>query len=217
MPIFKEVVDLQDKFNKKVHHEWQKQNYNWDRAVWVECAELMDSMSYKWWKKQEVDYENIKMELVDILHFLLSEGIEVFGKDRLAEHLRDVYGWLSPKLEGIESYRGQVEKIVYWSVERRQNREYRLLFRLELLFQLWNSVTDNEDIFKYYIAKNVLNTFRNKNSYKNGSYIKIWDGKEDNVYVMEELEKLMKNKINNLFDNLYDRLDNLYRFYILKE
>ena len=35
------------------------------------------------------------------------------------------------------------------------------------------------------LEKNVLNFFRQDNGYKDGSYIKLWDGKEDNQHLVE--------------------------------
>lgn len=33
---------------------------------WTECAELMDHIGWKWWKKQEIDIEQAQIELIDI-------------------------------------------------------------------------------------------------------------------------------------------------------
>jgi hypothetical protein len=37
------MLDLQDSMNTKVNANWQAQGYEWYRAIWVECAELLDS------------------------------------------------------------------------------------------------------------------------------------------------------------------------------
>ena len=44
-------------------------------------------------------------------------------------------------------------------------------------------------VTKLYIGKNCLNQFRQDNGYKEGHYIKVWNGKEDNVVMVEILEK----------------------------
>jgi len=56
------------------------------------------------------------------------------------------------------------------------------------------------------IKKVLLNKFRQDNGYKEGTYIKIWDGKEDNVVMMETIEKMD----NVSFDELYTALDKDY-------
>ena len=68
----KSMLELQDSMNTKVNDKWRDQNFAWYRAIWVECAELMDHFGWKWWKKQETDIGNVKVELVDILHFFVS-------------------------------------------------------------------------------------------------------------------------------------------------
>ena len=66
------MLDLQDSMNTKVNANWQTQGYEWYRAIWVECAELLDHYGWKWWKKQTPDTEQVALELIDIWHFGLS-------------------------------------------------------------------------------------------------------------------------------------------------
>ena len=66
------MLELQDAMNTKVNANWQQQGYEWYRAIWVECAELMDHYGWKWWKKQSPDTEQVALELIDIWHFGLS-------------------------------------------------------------------------------------------------------------------------------------------------
>ena len=67
-----DMLDLQDKMNRKVHPDWKSQGYAWYRAIWTECAELMDHYGWKWWKAPNPDIEQIKLEIVDIWHFAMS-------------------------------------------------------------------------------------------------------------------------------------------------
>jgi dimeric dUTPase (all-alpha-NTP-PPase superfamily) len=66
------MLDLQDSMNSKVKDDWREQNFEWYRAIWIECAELLDHHGWKWWKKQQPDVNQIALELVDIWHFGLS-------------------------------------------------------------------------------------------------------------------------------------------------
>ena len=66
------MLKLQSEMNTKVHADWQQQNFEWYRAIWIECAELLDHYGWKWWKKQTPDVDQIALELVDIWHFGLS-------------------------------------------------------------------------------------------------------------------------------------------------
>ena len=47
---------------------------NYTLAMRQECAELIDSTNWKWWrtKVDKFDMQNIKVELIDILHFWIS-------------------------------------------------------------------------------------------------------------------------------------------------
>ena len=57
---------------------------------------------------------------------------------------------------------------------------------------------------KLYIGKNALNKFRQDNGYKEGTYTKIWNGKEDNVIMIEILEKLEDAHFDNVYVNLQE-------------
>lgn len=46
---------------------------NYTRAMTQELAELTDSVPWKWWAKyQKFDEQNARVEVVDLLHFLIS-------------------------------------------------------------------------------------------------------------------------------------------------
>ena len=45
-------------------------------------------------------------------------------------------------------------------------------------------------LYRLYVGKNVLNFFRQDHGYKDGSYQKIWAGREDNEHLSEVLEAL---------------------------
>jgi len=65
-----------------------KKDTNFARAIYMECAELIDSYPWKHWKNTEdvVDTLNVKIEMIDILHFILSLGIE-YKFSRLVDKL----------------------------------------------------------------------------------------------------------------------------------
>ncbi len=45
---------------------------NYSRAMREEVQELDEELLWKWWSKDEIDLQNIRVELIDILHFLVS-------------------------------------------------------------------------------------------------------------------------------------------------
>lgn len=67
-----EIFILQDKVNTKIDINWyaNRSLEDWSRAMWAECGELMESLPWKWWSVP--NKTDIRIEIVDILHFLLS-------------------------------------------------------------------------------------------------------------------------------------------------
>lgn len=45
------------------------------KAMKEELIELDEELLWKWWSKDEIDLQNIRVELIDILHFLVSAMI----------------------------------------------------------------------------------------------------------------------------------------------
>ena len=84
-----EIFALQKSLNKRIgvdtdafagdeakQREWL---LNYARAMNQEIAELTDSVPWKWWAKYQVmDAENAKVEIIDLLHFLVSAA-QVLG------------------------------------------------------------------------------------------------------------------------------------------
>ncbi|MEJ2019577.1 MAG: dUTP diphosphatase [Maritimibacter sp.] len=66
-----------------------------------------------------------------------------------------------------------------------------------------------DELFKTYVGKNVLNFFRQDHGYKEGSYIKLWNGREDNEYLAEILSGLDADS-PGFSDEVYRQLDQAY-------
>lgn len=45
---------------------------NYSRAMREELQELDGELLWKWWSRDEIDLQNIRVELIDIMHFLVS-------------------------------------------------------------------------------------------------------------------------------------------------
>ena len=67
------MLEMQDAMNARVNPEWKQAGNAWYRAIWTECAEMLDHYGWKWWKHQEPDIEQVELELVDIMHFAMSD------------------------------------------------------------------------------------------------------------------------------------------------
>ena len=79
--MFAHIFDMQEAlnarigvdFNNMTDEERQQWILQYTRAMSQEIAELIDSVPWKWWAKyQEFDKQNARVEIVDILHFMVS-------------------------------------------------------------------------------------------------------------------------------------------------
>lgn len=75
------IFEMQEKLNRRIginlddlgDDERIKWILNYSRALQQEVSELIDSVPWKWWAKyQKFDKQNAKVEVVDIMHFLVS-------------------------------------------------------------------------------------------------------------------------------------------------
>jgi dimeric dUTPase (all-alpha-NTP-PPase superfamily) len=58
------------------------------KAMEEELIELKAELRWKWWSKDGIDLQNIRVELVDLLHFLVSAMI---AAGLTAEKVHDLY------------------------------------------------------------------------------------------------------------------------------
>jgi hypothetical protein len=68
---------------------------------------------------------------------------------------------------------------------------------------------DFDQLYRIYVGKNVLNFFRQDHGYKEGSYIKIWQGREDNEHLAELLTQLDSDSAG-FKDEVYRGLQSRY-------
>lgn len=176
-----EMLALQDQMNQKVHPQWREQNYEWYRAIWTECAELMDHYGWKWWKKQTPELEQIKLEIVDIWHFGMSTFlVDSNDYDAIAGTIRQQ--WLESTED--DDFLKAVEALAADTLATKKI-SIPAFCRLMLIIDM-----SMDELFRQYIGKNVLNFFRQDHGYKEGTYIKEWHGKEDNEVLAETLSQL---------------------------
>lgn len=177
------MLSLQDRLNARINSEWINAGQRFLRAAFVESAEALEHHGWKWWKKQTIDLPQVQMELVDILHFYLSHTLVQAGggAEAAAQMLtNDLAGEETITLDGqpfnlrVLDVPQLLELIGGLAVCGRAS--YITLQATMLACQMtW------DDAFKQYLSKNMLNIFRQDHGYKEGTYIKLWQGEEDNV------------------------------------
>ncbi|MEZ5539684.1 MAG: dUTP diphosphatase [Pseudomonadales bacterium] len=195
------MLTLQDSMNCKVHPQWREQGYEWHRAIWVECAELMDHYGWKWWKKQQPDIEQVRLELIDIMHFGLSS---LLAQNKPADELADQLAVALSVHYDKKDFRATLEDFVQATLNQRA-------FVLDAFVQLMAAAEfDFDALYRGYIGKNVLNFFRQDHGYKDGSYVKNWAGREDNEHLVELMTSL--DAASDTFkDELYAGLSQRYK------
>ena len=208
------MLALQANVNAKVDPNWITARYPYLRAVAIEGAEAIEHHGWKWWKKQDKDLSQLQMELVDICHFILSEIL-----------LRNDDNQLTP-LEYLLSALSDANSLQLIELDNTAYKlnETDLVTKLELLIAisiarridlgLFESIMRDceltwTDLFCQYVGKNVLNMFRQDNGYKEGTYRKMWEGREDNEHLVEILESLDPD-LPSFKDEIYSALTNTY-------
>jgi len=176
------MLQMQDDMNSRVDPDWLERGREWYRAVWIECAELMDHYGgWKWWKSTSGDREQAMLEIVDIWHFGLSMRIAP-GRDFARASAQIAAEWRAPWpaagfLEGVEAL----------ATAALAERRFEVSVVPGLLAGLER---DFDDLYRSYVGKNVLNFFRQDHGYRDGSYVKTWAGREDNEHLVDVLAGL---------------------------
>ncbi len=195
------MLELQNDMNTKVHASWREQNFEWYRAIWVECAELLDHYGWKWWKKQTPDVDQIALELVDIWHFglslLLLKGYSVEDITAIVE---DEFS--NPKSSG--DFAVDLEHFTERTLSTKD-------FDVSGFARLMVGINmDFETLYVGYVGKNVLNFFRQDHGYQDGSYQKQWGGVEDNEHLVDIVAQL-DTSAGDFKDELYQHMETRYK------
>ncbi|MGB1333382.1 MAG: dUTP diphosphatase [Porticoccaceae bacterium] len=195
------MLELQDSMNSKVRDDWREQNFEWYRAIWIECAELLDHHGWKWWKKQQPDVNQIALELVDIWHFGLSL---LLLKDQSHEAISESVVKAFNDVEASGDFAINLEEFTKNTLVTKD-------FDINGFVGLVKGINMQFDqLYIAYVGKNVLNFFRQDHGYQDGSYHKQWGGKEDNEHLVEIVEKLDTN-LPTFKDDLYSEMKTVYQ------
>ena len=218
------MLQLQNQLNDATNGEdWAKgitksgKVINWKRCIYMECAEMIDSFSWKHWKNiaQEPDWENLQIEVVDVWHFIISLAIENYSLN-LKGGIED----LAINISQLESFSTIDVKNTLFDPQEKVIEKVENLMRLslnqdpldieKLLVEFFDLVLmsglDLESLYRLYVGKNILNQFRQDNGYKDGSYIKVWNTEEDNVV----MKRVWEEDADIKPDALYRELTKLY-------
>jgi len=195
------MLEMQDAMNSRVDRDWFELRREWYRAIWIECAELMDHYGgWKWWKGSGRDVDQAMLEIVDIWHFGLSMRITAERDHaRSAEQIAEE--WLAP--EGSHGFLADVERLAGVALREK-------VFLVAIVPALLDDIgREFDDLYRAYVGKNVLNFFRQDHGYRDGTYLKTWDGREDNEHLVDILADLDANDLD-FRDLVYAALEKRY-------
>lgn len=205
------MLDLQHKLNTIVDAEWIIKKFPYLRAAFVESAEALDHYGWKWWKQQTPNIPQVQIEISDILHFYLSDILLSANGDITAAQtimLSECQKTTETVIVGQNSYK---------LAETDTPTLFELLAATSILrqrsFPVFQELMQRNDLdwgslYAAYISKNILNIFRQDNGYKEGTYIKVWDGLEDNEHlhdIMSKLDSSAKNFSQLIFNALAEK------------
>ena len=218
-----QMLRLQQQLNDATNGEgWEAgltkngKKIDWKRCIYMECAEMIDSFAWKHWKNIDADpdWENLQIEIVDVWHFVMSLVLQEYARRELGT-LEDAakgiaampfYVMLHDDAEGFADealVMAQVESVMRDALAPRTDLTKLLADFFELV-RMGN--LDLGTLYRLYVGKNILNRFRQDHGYKAGSYVKIWNGEEDNVV----MKRLWEEKGDMTSEELYAALEAAY-------
>jgi dimeric dUTPase (all-alpha-NTP-PPase superfamily) len=200
----REMLRLQASVNSKINPDWLTADNAYLRAVVVESVEAMDHHGWKWWSRQPLNMSQIQLELIDIWHFVLSDVLVKQSGDLGHAGVVIVSQWDSSAdpQDDVTTLLERLERMAGLAAMRRFSFP---LYRALLL----DAGLTFDSLFRAYVGKNVLNHFRQDHGYKQGTYVKIWDGREDNE-ILTELMDATTASPEELARELYEKFEERY-------
>ena len=218
-----QMLELQQELNDATNGvNWEEgltkngKKIDWRRCIYLEAAELVESYPWKHWKNIDAspDYDNIKIEIVDIWHFVMSEALRLYKVENLGSI--DAIAQTVTTMEEFENFSQTNKGETLDSYEEIALVEamIKTLFcnsninDLVISFLTMSSKLNLKlpELYELYVGKNILNKFRQNHGYKEGTYIKVWNKEEDNVV----MQRILASDANITPEALYNALEKAY-------
>lgn len=154
--------------------EWRSKRFDWRLAAIHEALELIDGIvDWCWYKPlPEVSEFQAKLELVDIYAFLSSWAMSESGSTP----------YTSLKMHYFSSITSApVDESEFFTLLVNAKLPIDAIKAFFKLLKHFDITVD--ELNRLHAAKSTLNLFRKANGYKEGKYIKMWYGVEDNYYL----------------------------------
>jgi len=159
----KAMLDLQGQMNEKVNPNWLHAGYQFLRAVLVEGGEAIDHHGWKWWKAQVKDLAQLRLELVDVFHFMLSDLIIKAGGN-IEQAVADLIKSVNSADEYVD-FDGHEYDIFALDTVEKLELMMGLAVSRRISLKLFGALLEDcdmtwDDLYRQYVGKNVLNFFR---------------------------------------------------------
>jgi len=203
-PNIVEMFELQKRLNDETNGQgWEGginkfgKSIDWLRCISMECSELIDSTPWKHWKNidAEVDWDNVQVELVDIWHFLMSELLRNYSSYKCVGLTDEIWCKSAETRLDVKRLIDSVEMMAYVALKIKKdpedNHQESLITLLHTFVDACGAAGLSFDwLAKLYLGKHTLNHFRQDHGYKEGTYCKQWNGREDNEVLIDILKSL---------------------------
>ncbi len=206
--LMKIMFNMQLQYNNKYNgEEWisnitrEGREIDFETCIITEMMELLDSIQWKHWTDTltKTDMDNVKVEVVDIWHFILGMLIQKIHKTIPSEEYYNIvysyentvkygqelgcvcYDKRKPE-KGIDELRALVKRFLKERVtlDTIMPSFLAIMEVLKVKFDFgW------QELFDLYSGKSALNRLRQDNGYLESLYTKQWDGYEDNFHMFK--------------------------------
>lgn len=226
MTIAAKFLEVQNELNLKLSPEWATKDWNYCDAMFTEATEAYNHLNWEWWRAtdRKVDWDQVKLELVDVGHFLFSEIIAKGYQNSFNKVIEECQTKLpTPPVEhDVKRIKRHIKCLIqsvlrYDDIEdfetfaeetRKDSFETVQVYFFSVMHELGLTL---EQFYTLFIGKVCLNQLRWKNGYKKGIYqvdghspreyyVKTWyeagkDPVEDNVWLAEYAATLDPNDV----------------------
>jgi len=217
------VVSMKQLLESGVHfgHQTHKWNPKMDRYIFLKRngIHILDL-------KQTLDAVNeaymFVKEIASQGKSVLFVGTKKQAKDAIEEAAKNSESyyvsnrWAGGMLTNMKTIRNSIAKLDYYEQIAVVEVLMKTLFcegTTEKLMAAFIDVAmqsglNLDTLYTLYVGKNILNQFRQDHGYKEGTYIKIWNGEEDNVTmqkVLEENENVTPNELYTALEAAYPK------------
>ena len=201
-----DMFRLQAEANDMMSTDWRTSSNDeiaYYRAAVVEAFEAMTAYGYKWWKKETPNMDHVEMELIDILHFDMSDALRQMYIDLAGD-----YSDLEARMRVAANDYFNVDRVSVFVPGRADASFDELPFQSFLdeyaksllsyqcgsfshLALLFNKMGMSANlVYGMYMGKNGLNKFRAANGQKEGRYNRQWyPDRDDNDCLMAYLNQ----------------------------